>query len=284
MPYRSFYGLQHAPFSPEIEPHQLFQFEAFAQCKARLEYGFRERGMFAITGEPGVGKTSVVRAATARLAPSSYVSLYEPVPCVNNPLIPVAEKLLADLGGKVPHHNPGGTLRRLNEAFAAHDAKGRTVVASLDEANNFDDKGLLHTKTLLNHQQDSHLAVVLILIGSPDLSQRLAQANMEEVRQRLLFSYTLKGLKRDEVAPYLKARLQAAGCERELFPTELADEIHKHTNGLPRLVNQLANLALVAAAQAKKPLVDSECLLQALNETGRGPEPARHRGYTATQR
>jgi general secretion pathway protein A len=284
MPYRSFYGLTQAPFTSEIEPHQFFQFEAFRQCMARLEYGLRERGMFAIIGEPGAGKTSVVRAATARLAPSSYVSLYEPVPCVNNPLIPVAEKLLTDLGAKVPHHNPGGTLRRLNEAFAAHDAKGRTVVVSLDEANNFDDKGLLHTKTLLNQDRDSRLAVVLILVGTPELAHRLSQANMEEVRQRLLFSYTLKGLKRDEVGPYLKARLQAAGCERDLFSPELSDEVHKHTNGLPRLVNQLANLALVAAAQAKKPQVDSECLLQALNETGRGPEPARHRNYAPSQR
>ena len=130
MPYRSFYSLQRAPFSPEIEPHQLFQFEAFRQCLARLEYGVRERGMFAITGEPGAGKTSVVRAATARLAPSSYISLYEPIPNVNNPLVTVAEKLLTDLGGKVPHHNPGGTLRRLNESFAAHHEKGRTVVVT----------------------------------------------------------------------------------------------------------------------------------------------------------
>lgn len=57
MPYHSFFGLQRAPFSSEIEPHQLFSFEAFLQCLARLEYGARERGMVAIIGEPGAGKT-----------------------------------------------------------------------------------------------------------------------------------------------------------------------------------------------------------------------------------
>jgi type II secretory pathway predicted ATPase ExeA len=277
MPYRSFFGLQRAPFSSEIEPHQLFAFEAFQQCLARLEYGVRERGMFAIIGEPGAGKTSVVRAATARLAPSSYVPLYEPVPNVNNPLVPVAEKLLADLGGKIPHHNPGGMLRRLNEALASQHEKGRTVVLTLDEAHLFDDKGLLHTKTLLNHDRDSRLAVVIVLVGGMELGRRLAQSNLEEVRQRLLFIYPLKGLKRAEMAPYLTARLRAAGCERDLFPPELADEMYKHTHGLPRLVNQLANLCLVAAANARKSPIDSDCLLQALNEAGHGPEHATER-------
>ena len=233
MPYRSFYSLQQAPFSCEIEPHQLFQFEAFRQCLARLEYGVRERGMFAITGEPGAGKTSVVRAITARLAPSSYISLYEPIPNVNNPLVSVAEKLLADLGGKVPHHNPGGTLRRLNEALAAHHDKGRTVVITLDEAHLFDDRGLRHTKTLLNHYRDSRLAVVIVLVGGPELARRLAQSNLEEVNQRLLFIYPLKGLLRNEIAPYLKARLQAAGCERDLFRRRLPTKCTSTPTGCP---------------------------------------------------
>ena len=77
----------------------------------------------------------------------------------------MAEKLLTDLGGKVPHHNPGGTLRRLNESFAAHHEKGRTVVVTLDEAHLLNDKGLLHTKTMLNHDRDSRLAVVIVLVG-----------------------------------------------------------------------------------------------------------------------
>jgi len=285
MPYRSHFGLQRAPFSSEIEPHALFPFEAFRQCQARLEYLFRERGMAVITGEPGAGKTSVVRAATARLAPSSYWSLYEPIPNLKNPLIPVAEKLLSDLGGKVPHHNPGATLRRLNEALASSHEKGRTVVLTLDEVHLFGDKGLLHTKTLLNHDRDSRVPVIIVLVGGPELTRRLAQSDMEEVRQRLLFTYPLKGLNRTEIAPYLSSRLKAASCERDLFPAEIADEMHRHTHGLPRLVNQLANLCLVAAANTRKPQVDSECLLQSLNETGRGVDPAGERvGFTPVGR
>ncbi len=274
MPYRTF-GLTRPPFSSEIDVHALFHFEAFTQCRALLDFLRRERGAAAVIGEVGCGKTTVLRSDLQRLAPSSFTPLYAAVPHLTNPMVAIASRLLEDMGEKVPHLNPARCLQMLNRALAAAYDKGRLPYICIDEAHLLDDRSLLLLKTLLNHDIDSRLPRVLVLAGGPELARRLAQRNLEEIRQRLLFIYPMHGLERAEIEPYMGARLKAAGCDRKLFPTEIIDEIFRHSQGIPRLVNQLANLSLVAAANARREDVDSGCVLQALKEMGRGDDIGR---------
>jgi general secretion pathway protein A len=187
---------------------------------------------------------------------------------VPNPLRTVVESWLEQLGERVPWLNPGRTLQVLNQALAATYEKGRLPFCVIDEAHLLDDRGLLQLKTLLNHGMDSRLPLVLVLSGGPALARQLAQKKLEELRQRLLFVYPYTGLTRSEVEHYLTARLKAAGTDRVLFPPEVIEDIHRHTQGIPRLVNQIATLGLVAAATSSKPQVDAACLRHALAETG----------------
>jgi type II secretory pathway predicted ATPase ExeA len=257
-----------APFSHEIEAHALYDGESFQQCQARLDYARRNRGPCALIGDVGSGKTTAVRAFTSRLALSSHVPLYAAVANVPNPLRTVVESWLEQLGERVPWLNPGRTLQVLNQALAATYEKGRLPFCVIDEAHLLDDRGLLQLKTLLNHGMDSRLPLVLVLSGGPALARQLAQKKLEELRQRLLFVYPYTGLTRSEVEHYLTARLKAAGTDRVLFPPEVIEDIHRHTQGIPRLVNQIATLGLVAAATSSKPQVDAACLRHALAETG----------------
>lgn len=277
MPYRTTFNLTRAPFSPEIEPHALFAFDAFKQCQARLDFLRRERGLALITGDVGSGKTTSLRAFLRQLAPSNYHVLYGAVPNVGAPLRPVVEKWLEDLGERIPFNNLARCLGVLHQALAAIYEKGRLPFIVLDEAHQLDERGLLQLKPLLNHDMDSRLPLAMILAGGPLLARRLAFKGLQELRQRLLFSYPLQGLRRDEMQPYLEARLKFAGCDRPLFPSDVVDEMYRHTQGLPRPVNQLAGLSLVAAATSRLPQVDSSCLMQALAETGLAEETRHER-------
>lgn len=282
MPYRSTFNLSRAPFSAEIEPHSLFQSEAHAQCKARLDYLRRERGLAVITGEVGSGKSSVLRAFMRQLAPSSYLVLYGAVPAVPGPLRAVVEGWLEQLGEKLPFNNLARCLHLLHQTLEAIDEKGRQPFLVLDEAHLLDQRGLLQLKSLLNYDMDSRLPLALVLAGGPKLARALSLPPLEEIRQRLLFAYPLSGLKRAELEPYLAARLKQAGCERQLFPPEIVDEMYRHTQGIPRRVNQLSNLCLVAAANQRLQQIDSSCLLQALEEMGLAEEARRERSdFTA---
>lgn len=268
MPYRAAFNLQRAPFSAEIEPHAFFGFGGFVQCQQRLDFLRRERGLAVITGDIGTGKTSVLRAFMRKLAASSYLPLYGAVPNVQGPLRPVVEAWLEELGESIPFNNVARCLHLLHNALHAVYEKGRLPFIVLDEAHLLDQRSLLLLKPLLNYDMDSRLPLAMVLTGGPKLARQLSLQPLEEVRQRVLFVYPLRGLTRDELEPYLAARLRYGGCERQLFPPDIVDEMYRHTKGIPRRVNQLANLCLVAAASSRSQQVDSVCLLQALAEMG----------------
>jgi len=282
MPYRTAFNLLRAPFSPEIEHHALFGCQAFKQCHARLDFLRRERGVAVLTGEVGSGKTTSLRAFLRQLAPSNYHVLYGAVPNVGAPLRPVVEGWLEEMGERVPFNNLARCLRTLHQALLAVHEKGRLPFMVLDEAHLLDDRSLLQLKPLLNYDMDSRLPLAMVLAGGPMLARRLSFNALEELRQRLLFVYPMQGLTREELQPYLQARLKQAGSDRSLFPADVVDEIYRHTQGIPRLVNQLAGLCLVAAATARNNQVDSSCLLQALAEMGHGEESRRERLGFAT--
>lgn len=268
MPYRTAFNLLRAPFSHEIEPHALYESDSFEQCLARLDYARRHRGACAVTGDCGSGKTTGLRAYVSRLALSSHVPLYTAVVNIPNPLRTVVESFLEQLGERLPWLNPGRALQVLNQALAAQYEKGRLPFLIIDEAHLLDDRGLLQLKTLLNHGMDSRLPLALVLSGGPALARNLAQKKLEELRQRLLFVYPYTGMTRTEVERYLVTRLKAAGTDRILFPPAVVEDIHRHTQGIPRLVNQIANLALISAATTSKTEVDAICLRHALAEMG----------------
>jgi type II secretory pathway predicted ATPase ExeA len=272
---RAHFNLTRAPFSPEIEHHALFSFDSYKQCHARLDFVRRERGCCALHGEFGSGKSSCVRGFIGQLALSSYLVLYAAVPNVGAPLRPIVEGWLEELGEKIPFNNLAACLRLLQRALEAIYEKGRLPFIVLDEAHQLDNRSLLQLKPLLNYDMDSRLPLAMVLAGGPPLARHLAFHGLQELRQRLLFIYPFQGLARAELQPYLEARLRHAGCDRVLFPPDIVDELYCHTQGLPRLVNQLANLSLLAASTAGKHLVDSSCLRQALAEMGLGEDNRR---------
>jgi type II secretory pathway predicted ATPase ExeA len=269
------------PFSSEIEPQALFPSETFKQCHARLDFLRRERGVAAVIGDVGSGKTSSVRAFMRQLAPSQYQVLYGAVPNVGAPLRPVVEGWLEDIGERIPFNNLARCLRSLHQALQAIHDKGRLPVLWIDEAHQLEERGLLQLKPLLNYDMDSRLPLAMVLSGGPMLARRLSFKSLEELRQRLHFVYPLQGLSRDELPRYIQARLESAGCTRVLFPPEVVDEMYSHTRGIPRLVNQLGGLCLVAAATAGKSAVDGTCLSQALAEAGLSDE-SRRLGFSLT--
>ena len=275
MPYRGHFNLTRSPFSSEIEHHALFASDSFKQCHARLDLLRRQRGFAAVVGDFGSGKTCCLRGFLGKLAPSSYHVLYAAAPNVGAPLRPIVEGWLDELGEKIPFNNLAACLRLLQAALGAIYEKGRLPFVVLDEAHQLDNRSLLQLKPMLNHDMDSRLPLVLLLAGGPPMARRLAFHGLQELRQRLLFVYPFQGLAREELGPYLDGRLRHAGCDRVLFPPDVVDELYRHTQGFPRLVNQLANLCLLSAATADKLQIDSACVRQALAEMGLAEEGRR---------
>lgn len=260
--------VRRSPFSPEIQPGALFLSESFKEVQRRLHYLLENRGIGALFGDIGMGKTTAVRAFTAKLAHGNFLPLYTVPPTARSPLRPVLDDLLTQLGEPIPFNNTSKSLRVLKDALVASYERNRLPFLIVDDAPLLESRTLNLLKVLTNYEMDSRQQVCLLLMGSLSLNRLLATRELEEMRQRLLFAYQLRGLRREEIEDYIKTRLHAAGIDQPIFPKDVIDELYFHTQGNPRLVNQMAGLCLMAAVTERKDLVDHSCLMQAVAEIG----------------
>ena len=262
------FSLRRHPFTNEIDADAFLGFQSFQQGFLRLEQLLPQRGAALIVGEPGAGKTALVRYLVRRLATSSFVIIDQVVAPGPNPIKPVIEGLLTLLGEPIPFNNPARALRRLKQCLQAVFDKRQTPVVILDDAHHLTAPAWLTMKSLLNYELDSKSPVLFVLMGArQETLRQLALSSLAEVRDRLAFCYHLKGLKAEEVASYLEKRLKWAGAAHPLFPKDIAEQMGRHAQGIPRRLNRLANGCLLAAASGKRDLIDQDCLDQAVSET-----------------
>lgn len=255
------------PFQADIDAAALHPCESFEQGRLRLKQAARDRGMVLITGDFGAGKTALVRSVTSQLASSSYRVLYLAAAESSNPLRSVVENLLDQLGEKIPFNNVPRCMTILQKALLRSFEQNVVPVLIIDDAQALDTRAWLGLKTLTNFQMDSKMPFCLWMLGSrQDLLVPLRQSGLTEVRSRLQFCFHLKNLQEHEMEAYLGTHLRWAGCERALFPRDVAKELFRLTHGLPRMVNRLAYHCLMAAAQDRKDLIDQSCLDHAVSE------------------
>jgi type II secretory pathway predicted ATPase ExeA len=242
--YLEFFGLQAKPFSKSPDPAFLYPSRQHAEALARLSHAVEEREVMVLTGEVGAGKTTLSRALVDAFADRCRFTL------VVNPALPPAQLLGAIAGG----FGVRGT-RRKADAFSALAAR----LAELDQQDLFpvvivDEAQLLsgraaydELRLLTNLTADDRALVGLVLLGQPELQERLRSRGGEAFAQRVGVAYHLGALDREETAAYLAHRLRVAGREEPLFTPDAVEVVHRRSGGLPRRVNQLAASALLEA-------------------------------------
>lgn len=261
------FGLRRYPFTPEIPASALYPFKSFHQGTLRLEQAVSQRGMALVMGDSGAGKTALVRSFTDRLAPSSHQVYSAAALPSKSSLRSVVEELLVQFGEPIPFNNTARGMSLLHKAIARRYQQGQLPVVTIDDVHYFSPSCWQFLKGLTNHEMDSRVPLLVILMGArEELGPTLGLSRLEEVRNRFLFCFHHRGLLEEEIGPYLEAHLKWAGCDRPLFPREIAKDIHKRAHELPRHVNRLAHGCLMAAAFDRKDLVDGPCLEQATSE------------------
>lgn len=247
--YTSFFGLGEKPFAITPDPRYLFMSERHAEALAHLLYGINEAGGFIqLTGEVGTGKTTVVRSLLERMPGHADVAVI-----LNPQLTPVEFVLtICEELGIFMRDEDASSIKDLvdilNKRLLEAHAKGRRVVVIVDEAQNLTPETLEQVRLLTNLETASQKLLQIILIGQPELREVLARVELRQLAQRITGRYHLDPLSRAETAAYVNHRLKVAGSATgDVFSAAALREVHRLSNGIPRIINVVCDRALLGA-------------------------------------
>jgi len=255
--YLSAFGLDGPPFSKEIGDKDLWLPSSKSAVVDELVDAVEERASVLLTGEPGVGKTCVLRALRARLPAAGFRLTY----CHNATLgrRDFYRHLCLALGLS-PHATAAAVF--YNVATHVEDlAKERILpVFLIDEAHLLHEQMLGHLHILLNYEWDARALLSLVLVGLPELDDLLQMRRYRSLYSRLHVRLHVDALTPEDTAEYLRYRLKRAGVEREIFTADAVALLHEAASGGMRDLDRLATGCLREAARKKRKLVERDIL------------------------
>ena len=247
--YLQFFGLNETPFSITPDPAFVYLSAAHRDALAHLLYGVGQGGaggFVQLTGEVGTGKTTICRCLLEQVPDETQVAL------VLNPLMTPRELLATiceELGVETGEISDSNKLMvdALNKYLLEQHASGRHVVVVIDEAQNLSPEALEQVRLLTNLETAKEKLLQMVLLGQPELRQLLQRQNLRQLSQRITARYHLAPLNQEETLAYVKHRMQVAGAQRNPFRRSAMRALYQRSGGVPRLINIIADRALVSA-------------------------------------
>jgi len=262
--YLEHFSLKERPFSISPDPRFLFMSNRYREALAHLTYGVEDGGGFVLlTGEVGTGKTTVCRCLLQQLPEKTRLAF------VLNPKLNSVE-LLATICDELSIEYPEYTtsLKTLTDCLSDYLLKcyeqGLSVVVMIDEAQNIDTEVLEQIRLLTNLETNQKKLLQIILVGQPELQEKLAKRELRQLAQRITARYHLRPLDLKETMAYVLHRVRIAGGRESLFNRKSIELLHVKAMGIPRLINTICDRALVAACTRKMNQVNPKIMQDAI--------------------
>lgn len=263
--YLEYYGLKEAPFDLTPNPRFLFFSAKHREAFNHLLYGIRERkGFVQLTGEVGAGKTTLCRALLEQLGDHFATAL------ILNPVLSADQLMKAismEFGLDVKGMDRLDTVAALNQFLLRQLEQNKDAVLIVDEAQDLTNELLEQVRLLSNLETDDRKLLQIVLMGQPELRDRLNDHRLRQLRQRIMVRYHLRPLKRMEVAQYIQHRLQVSGAHGAPYFTWGAIwRIFRYSQGIPRLVNSVCDKCLLAGYVQQRDRIDYRMVGVAVRE------------------
>lgn len=244
--YEKHFGLRASPFGISPDPHFLCMLPQIRETLASLQYGIASRrGFVVMTGEVGTGKTTLLKAVLGTFVKVRVSSAF-----VFNPRLDVndfLEFVLAEFDIPVQRRTKAGMLIELNRWMIDRYREGGLCVIAVDEAQNLSWELLEEIRLLTNLETSSDKLLQIVLSGQPELEQKLQDARVRQLRQRISVWCKTHALTAEQTPVYISERLRIAGATQPLFTPAAMDRVHAISKGIPRLINLICEHALLCA-------------------------------------
>lgn len=267
--YKKFYNLKENPFNMTADPDFFFSSRHHKEAFSHLIYGIHQRkGILVVTGEIGTGKTTLCRTLLNQLGEDIKTAL------VLNPNfseIQLLKFIVKDLGIAGNFKTRLDLIEALNTFLIEETALGHNVVLIIDEAQNLTPKQLEHVRLLSNIETEKEKLLQIILVGQPELCDKLKLNELRQLNQRVAVRYHILPLEHEELSAYIDHRLRIANASRDLqhqlyFTDKAIDIIFKNSGGTPRMINILCDRALLAGYISETNRIDEHIIHKCIQE------------------
>jgi len=263
--YEKHFQLRERPFALSPDPEYLYPSRVHQEALSYLRYGIEgHAGFVMITGEIGSGKTTMLQSLLRRVDQKTTVARI-----VNTMLEPheLLEAIVLDFGLDPTGKSKPALLHMLAEFLVRQRQAGRLTLLVIDEGQNLSFAALEEVRMLSNLETEKSKLIQIVMVGQPELREKLRLPQLEQLRQRITVSYHLQPLDVEETARYINHRLKRAAIGAPLeFPEDVTRLIHQRSRGVPRIINVIADAALLFAYGIDRRTVDVEVTMEALAE------------------
>ena len=271
--YKKFYSLKENPFNITSDPAFFFPSHRHEEAFNHLIYGIHSRkGIIVVTGEIGTGKTTLCRMLLNRIGDKVKSAL------ILNPSfsdLQLLQMITHDLGISCKKKTKLDLVSAIALFLVEQSSQGGNVVVIIDECQNLNIRQLEQIRLLSNLETEKEKLLQIILVGQPELNDKLQNSALRQLTQRVTVRYHILPLEKNEIKNYIQHRLKTAGADKNLKFTDLAiDAIYTYSQGTPRVINVLCDRALLAGF-VKETFIIDETIIQKCFKELQGPKEAK---------
>jgi general secretion pathway protein A len=262
--YLEFYGLKSSAFNVTSNPDFFFESRSHQEALSCLLFGVQERkGIILITGEVGTGKTTLCKALFNKLPPEVKISL------ILNPYFSEVQLLKAiaeDFGLRIRGSDRLDIVNTINSFLMKLNLNNRNAVLVIDEAQDLTIRQLEQIRLLSNLETKEEKLLQIVLVGQPELKEKVSQYHLRQIYQRIVVKYQLSPLLEHEVKDYIDFRLQKVGHGNVSILPEGYKTIYEFSKGIPRLINILCERALILGFIRQERVLTQEIFSRCIEE------------------
>ena len=266
--YEAYYGFRERPFALTPDPEYMFLAQHHRAALTMLEYGLTQQApIMLITGEIGCGKTTLIRYLLSRLDATTTVGL---IANVGRNFSDLLKWVCMAFGLDYRGLEDAALHETFSQFLIREYAANRRVLLIVDEAQNLGPAVLEDLRVLTNINADKHVVLQIVLVGQPELRATINGPAFRQLAQRISVDHHIGPMTQEETRWYIRHRLRVAGGEVSLFRHAGIDFIYRGARGVPRLINQLCDAALVYGYSERSPRIDAETVLEVLRDKRAG--------------
>jgi general secretion pathway protein A len=262
--YLEYWGLQKFPFENVPDPEFMYYSSEHEEALARLVYAVkRNKGAVLLTGEIGCGKTTLSRVFIQQLADSEF-----DIGLITNPSLEPLDFLkeaLYQIGLNPQSNAKSELLKILNDRMIENMKNERTTLLIIDEAQLIYKETFEEIRLLSNFQLNDRYLLTLVLIGQPELRDIIR--GYKQLDQRIAIRYHLNPLNSDNTLKYVVFRLEKAGQTKNIFTAAAMEEIYNYSEGVPRKINNICDLALLIGFSVKVEQIDIDIIKKVIKDS-----------------